>query len=295
MLLPTGLPNEPSERIKEVNKIWQSSWRSSKQMGFKNTNHYVEVLQTAQQHCAGHSVIWGSGPWKISRLFQLVHIIPRQLNETNVESIYTLLSTGSKHDWLHPMSCQIAMDEYSVGMLEAAKQADPSELIAKPPPPLVANFHTEEFMQSLLSCWTETDLNGNYLSREELGALNEKISAESASLPLLNFMQGAHRLAALSKMDEDLEIHRSNMISFGRTGDVENFEEELNLINNCILSSSFLVSLYPSDMPQELSLMLCKNPVPLPSQETSFGEEVTHLRKQAEKIAHTTSHLLCIS
>ena len=43
-------------------------------------------------------------------------------------------------------------------------------------------------------------------------------------------------------------------------------------------------------MPQDLGLMLCKNPVPLPSQETTFGEEVVHLRKQAEAIAHSDSH-----
>ncbi|GAB1528498.1 hypothetical protein RhiTH_011692 [Rhizoctonia solani] len=251
---------------------------------FTNSSSLSNEVIKAQAHCLGHAIVWGAGPWSVDALYSISFVVNRPQNDPLVDQIYKLIQQGVKHDWEHPISAQIIQDQFRPEMLGTIKASSPTILESRHPQPLLAKCHTQEFIQMLGTLWMETNVDGTYLSPDELLQIKLSVQEQQKQLPPLVFLQGSQRLAALQRISKDIAPIRQDMINYGRSGDLEKFQESLLKVQDLILSSSFLIALYPDDMPTVSSHALSRNSIALPSSGPCFGAEVVYLRMQAKQL-----------
>lgn len=214
-------------------------------MEVENSQQMDATLSAARTHRIGHAIGFGAGPWTLDKLYNITVYLPHPIDGDNVNTIFKLLASGEKHDWQHPIIAQITTSQFTVESLDKIQASN--SLAAQSPLPLLASTHSQELLQLLGALWTETDPStGRYLSRSELQAIQAQYNTQKGLLPTLVLLQGAHRWEALKRFAEKIEVHRVNMVSLGQKGDQHGFNEERERIQDLILQSSFLISLYPS-------------------------------------------------
>ncbi|KAG8730320.1 hypothetical protein FRC11_006990 [Ceratobasidium sp. 423] len=277
------------ENVEQWEEISGSMIKSD--WGRTATDEDRRMQELINQYHLGYALLQFGGPGSIHGLLPDVtnppRVNPRPLDANALADLIVSVAETGVRDRINAMVAKMRKSAIPEQTLQQMGAADPTDLTSFIPvldvvrrcPAQERSLETEQFTEYR---------GGRLLSAEDLDQVNEQLAAlrherdDDNSFKLVN---GFHRLQMMLLRFEALEEKRQDLMRRVRSGDVEtNLQQEFSVLREKLHDSTYLVSVFDMDTPQDLLLQLAENETMRPVAAPSDGEKIWMATKKQEAI-----------